>query len=186
MSQHIPCFRLILATVFTTTLIGFCSLAWAERADIGRSAPTFNTTSLDGQPISLQGLRGRVVLIDFWASWCTPCREEFPELETLYRNLRQQGVEIVAISVDRDRENVDAFLAKHPVSFHIVHDPGKVLASQFSPRAMPTLYILDQSGVVRYVHLGFQRSYIQKYQEEIALLLNEGRSGKALRKEKIR
>src|SRR5574341_94605 len=81
--------------------------AWAERADVGRPAPTFEATTMTGQPLSLNELKGRVLLVDFWASWCEPCREEFPEFEAMYRDLRDRGVEIIAVSVDRKRENAD-------------------------------------------------------------------------------
>lgn len=129
---------------------------------------------MTGQPIALNDLKGRVLLVDFWASWCEPCREEFPEFEAMYRDLRERGVEIIAISVDRKRENAEAFLAKHPASFPVIHDPNRAIADRFKPRAMPTAYIIDQSGVVRFVHLGFQRSYLTTYREEITRLLAEG------------
>lgn len=148
--------------------------AWAERADVGRQAPAFEATTLAGQPIALGSLTGKVLLVDFWASWCDPCREEFPEFEALYKEFHDRGVEIVAVSVDRKRENAEAFLAKHPVTFAVVHDNDHAIADRFKPRAMPTAYVIDQAGVVRFVHLGFQRSYLAKYREEITRLLAEG------------
>jgi peroxiredoxin len=148
--------------------------AHAERADVGRQAPAFEATTLAGQPIAMADLKGRVLLVDFWASWCDPCREEFPEFEALYQEFRDRGVEIVAVSVDRKRENAEAFLAKHPVTFAVVHDDDHAIADRFKPRAMPTAYVIDQAGVVRFVHLGFQRSYLAKYREEITRLLAEG------------
>ena len=146
----------------------------AERADVGRQAPVFEATTLAGQPIAMADLKGRVLLVDFWASWCDPCREEIPELEVLYQEFRDRGVEIIAVSVDRKRENAEAFLAKHPVTFQVIHDKNRAIADRFKPRAMPTAYIIDQAGVVRFVHLGFQRAYLAKYREQIGLLLNEG------------
>ncbi len=148
--------------------------AWAERADVGRPAPMFEATTMTGQPLSLNDLRGRVLLVDFWASWCEPCREEFPEFEAMYRDLRDRGVEIIAVSVDRKRENAEAFLAKHPATFPVIHDPDRAIADRFKPRAMPTAYVIDQAGVVRFVHLGYQREYLAKYREEITRLLAEG------------
>ena len=148
--------------------------AWAERADVGRQAPAFEATTLAGQPIAMADLKGRILLVDFWASWCDPCREEFPEFEALYQEFRNRGVEIVAVSVDRKRENAEAFLAKHPVTFAVVHDNDHAIADRFKPRAMPTAYVVDQAGIVRFVHLGYQREYLAKYREEITRLLAEG------------
>lgn len=163
--------------IATAAILLVCLLAvpaHAERADVGRPAPTFEAATLAGQPLALADLKGRVVLIDFWASWCDPCREEFPELDALYREFREQGVEVIGVSVDLKRDNIDAFISKHPVAFPIIHDPKKAIADRFKPRAMPTAYLVDRAGVVRYVHLGYQRAYLEKYREEIRLLLREG------------
>ena len=164
-----------MTTIAAILLIGLLAVpAFAERADVGRQAPAFDAVTLAGQPIAMADFKGRVVLVDFWASWCEPCREEFPEFESLYQEFRDRGVEIIAVSVDRKRENAEAFLAKHPVTFAVVHDKDRAIADRFKPRAMPTAYIIDQAGVVRYVHLGFHRAYLAKYREQIGLLLNEG------------
>ena len=156
------------------TLAILSAPAHAERADVGRQAPAFEATTLAGQPIAMADLKGRILLVDFWASWCDPCREEFPEFEALYQEFRNRGVEIVAVSVDRKRENAEAFLAKHPVTFAVVHDNDHAIADRFKPRAMPTAYVVDQAGIVRFVHLGYQREYLAKYREEITRLLAEG------------
>ncbi len=164
-----------MTTVVAILFLGLLAVpAHAERADVGRPAPAFEAVTLDGRPLALAGLKGKVLLIDFWASWCEPCREEFPEFEAMYKELRDRGVEIIAISVDRKRENAEAFVAKYPASFPVIHDPNRAIADRYKPRAMPTAYVVDQAGVVRFVHLGYQREYLAKYREEITRLLAEG------------
>lgn len=165
---------LFFLSLFVLAAVFFPKGVFAKRAAVGRPVPPFEAVLLDGKSIGASQLKGRVVLIDFWASWCDPCREEMPELNTLYRELKAKGVEIIGVSIDRDRENVDAFLKKHPVLFPVIHDKDKDIADDFKPRAMPTAFILDQEGVVRHVHLGYKKSYLQKYRDEIEILLKNG------------
>jgi len=152
--------------------------ASARRAAVGRPAPVFEVLTLDGKTTGIEHLKGRVVLIDFWATWCEPCLEELPELNVLYKDFKAQGLEILAISVDRERENIEKFLKEFPLDFPVIHDKGKKIANRFKPRAMPTAFIVDQEGIVRYVHLGFKTSFIQKYRDQIGTLLKNGAQGK--------
>lgn len=166
--------KLYFLPIFFLAVLFFADPALAKRAAVGRALPPFQATTLHGKAIDLDALKGRVVLIDFWATWCEPCREEFPELDALYQEFQGQALEIIGISVDLKRENIDEFLSKHPVSFPVVHDKGKKISSKFKPRAMPTAFIVDQAGIVRHVHLGYKKSYLQKYREEITALLKNG------------
>ncbi|MFZ5862087.1 MAG: TlpA family protein disulfide reductase [Nitrospirota bacterium] len=165
--------RALLIAVIAVVVLA-AAPARAERADVGRAAPLFEAKTLAGQPVALADLKGKVLLMDFWASWCEPCREEFPEFEAMYKEFRDRGVEIVAVSVDRKRENALEFVAKHPVTFTVVHDQDRSIADRYKPRAMPTAYVIDQKGMVRFVHLGYQKSYLAAYREEITKLLAEG------------
>ncbi len=145
----------------------FCASALhAEPADIGENFPDF---SLPGVPASL---RGKVVLVDFWASWCGPCQASFPALDRLYKTHRQDGFIVVGISVDEDSAAMKRFLDRHPVSFPVALDKDHKIAAQVQPKTMPTSFVLDRKGVVRFIHNGFYGAETEKaLASEIAQLL---------------
>ena len=120
-------------------------------------APEIGLPDLAGTPVRLSALRGRVVLVDFWATWCTPCRASLPHYVALKRRLASRGFELVAITVDEQRENVDAFVRTHGLEvLRVVHDAKGQVAGRYQPAKMPTAYLLDTKGVVQHVYEGFQ------------------------------
>ena len=122
-----------------------------------------NTTSilehtlsgLDGAPLETDALRGKVLLVDVWATWCPPCLLALPAYAKLHRELGPQGFEVVAINVDEDRDLVERFLTEHPLEFRIAWDPKGVWPERLDLRTMPTSYLVDRDGVIRHVHAGF-------------------------------
>jgi peroxiredoxin len=137
----------------------------------GARAPEIGLRDLDGHSVTMAGLRGKVVLVDFWASWCEPCAAEMPVLERLHQQYRSQGFTVVGVSQDRDVANVRQFLGRHDVSFPIVHDAAHQVAGRFSPPRMPSSYLVDRNGVVRYVHQGFRASDARTLEAEVRRLL---------------
>jgi thiol-disulfide isomerase/thioredoxin len=99
-----------------------------------------------GKPFALASLRGRVTLVDFWASWCGPCRKSFPALDQLHTRYRGQGLEVVGVSLDEDPAAADRFLENVPVGFRIARDPSGLLAQRFRIASMPTTVLLDREG----------------------------------------
>jgi len=136
-------------------------------------APKLQLMDPDGTPTSLAALRGRVVLVDFWASWCAPCKASFPLLDAIHRDLHEKGVDVLAINVDERRRDMDAFLADRTHAMPVLVDPRGIAAKAFSVQAMPTSFILDRLGRIRFTHTGYTASTIQRYREEIAVLLAE-------------
>ena len=131
----------------------------AGGGDVGKPAPDLVVERLDGKPLALSSLRGKVVLLDVWASWCPPCLKELPMLDAMAKRLRSRGVEIVAVSVDQKRANVVKFLDSQPRwSLTIAHDPRQQIADTLQPEKMPTSYAIDRAGVIRYVNGGFEPS----------------------------
>jgi thiol-disulfide isomerase/thioredoxin len=123
---------------------------------VGSPAPELTVVSLAGKPIELSRYRGKVVLLDVWASWCGPCKQELPVLDDLAKRLRGDGVEVLAVSVDQERANVVKFLKARPRwSLTIAHDPKGAIADRLAPEKMPTSYVIDREGIVRYVNAGF-------------------------------
>lgn len=107
------------------------------------------------EPLDLSALRGQVVYLDFWASWCAPCRQSFPWMNHLQSELRQDGLVVIAVNVDRERADAERFLSAHPADFRIVFDPRGELPEKFGVRGMPTSFLIDRSGQVRLRHDGF-------------------------------
>jgi len=151
----------------------FVLAATASAVDVGGRAPEIGVNDLNGRPVRIASLRGKVVLVDFWASWCAPCRQEFPVLERLHRTYASQGLAIVGVSVDNDVANVRSFLRRNSASFLIAHDPRKVAAARYGGTAMPSSYIIDRRGIVRHYHAGFRASDAATIEREVQALLRQ-------------
>ncbi len=121
----------------------------------GKPAADFSLSDASQKTIKLGELRGKVVLIDFWASWCEPCLRELPELEKLHKQLAGRGVVVIGINIDRERKNADELIARLKLSFPSLYDPKGQVAELYDPPKMPTSYVVDQQGVVRLVSEGF-------------------------------
>jgi thiol-disulfide isomerase/thioredoxin len=161
----------LLATALSFALVLPAGLASALEA--GGRQPEIGLTDLRGSRIDLASLKGKVVIIDFWASWCAPCKEEMPVLERLYKKYKDRGFVVVGISVDQELANVRSFLKQLPVSFPIVHDADHKVADRFKPPRMPSSYVVDRKGIVRYVHAGFRSEDGAKLEAEVQALLGK-------------
>lgn len=120
----------------------------------GQPAPTFELPRLDGgAPVSLEGLRGRVVLLNFWATWCGPCEAEMPAMQRLHTALAGPDFELLAVSVDAGREEVDAFRKRLGLGFPILLDPEKRVSSRYQSHRFPESYLIDRDGriLARYI-----------------------------------
>jgi thiol-disulfide isomerase/thioredoxin len=123
---------------------------------VGAPVPAIKVESLAGKRIDVSSYRGRVLLLDVWASWCGPCKQELPMLDAMARRLKPQGIDVLAVSVDQERANVDKFLKGHGRwALTIAHDPAGAIAERLQPDKMPTSYVIDRAGIVRYVNAGF-------------------------------
>ncbi len=145
------------------------AVAHALRA--GQAAPEIGLVDQAGRRVDLASLRGKVVLVDFWASWCAPCREELPVLERLYRAHAAEGLVIVGVNVDQSASNMTRFLERNPVTFPVVHDDDHAVAERYEPTTMPSSYLIDRQGVVREVHRGFRAADAAELESEIRALL---------------
>lgn len=150
-----------------------CIANVALAAEEGEQAPDFTLPSIhaDQPEISLQGLRGKTVYVDFWASWCAPCLKSLPLYNTLYHKYKDQGLEIVAINVDNPIEDGLDFLLDTPLDFLIPADPDGETAELFEVIGMPTSYLIAPDGTIELVHMGFRDGDIELIEEEITRLL---------------
>ena len=123
------------------------------------------------QQLDLSDLQGQAVYVDFWASWCGPCRQSLPLYESLYQEFSPQGFTIVAINLDEDEQDAEKFLQKHPVSYTVLLDPHGSAAAAWEIRVMPTSFLLDRDGNVVKEYAGFQPSHIADIRNDIQTLL---------------
>lgn len=157
--------------VLSAALLLLSASPLARALEVGTSPPEINLTALDGKKVSLAALRGKVVIVDFWASWCAPCKEEMPVLESLYKRFGDKGLVVLGVSVDNDRKNAKSFIDGLKVSFPVVHDADKAIAGKFKPPRMPTSYVIDKAGKVRFVHAGFRKDDAKELEEQVVSLL---------------
>ena len=159
--------RLVAALAFS-----FAPLVAAVEA--GMPAPSVSLAALEaGSPLSMASLKGSVVYVDFWASWCVPCRLSMPALDDLYRRNKSRGFTVVGVNKDASVADARRFLAKVPVTFALAQDPADAAARGFDVKAMPSGYLVDRKGVVRHVHRGFTDETRAQLEREIDSLLEE-------------
>ncbi|NOT83264.1 MAG: TlpA family protein disulfide reductase [Methylococcaceae bacterium] len=126
-------------------------------AETERKAPSCALTSMDTlQRYDLQKFQGKVVYVDFWASWCPPCVKSFPFLNDLEHDFKDQGLQVIAINLDEALQDAKDFLAKQPANFTLALDTSKQCAQAFGVMAMPSSYLIDRKGIIRHTSLGFR------------------------------
>jgi len=130
-------------------------------------APAFTLPGLKGD-VSLGSLRGKTVLVDFWASWCGPCRQSFPWMNGLEKRYGDKGLAIVAVNLDKDREFADNFLAEVPALFTVAFDPSGKIAERYKVKAMPTTFLISADGRVLATHTGFDAKHASDFEAQIA------------------
>jgi peroxiredoxin len=138
-------------------LLGALALSSLAYAGVGKGqrAPEFALGSLKGQKVALSELRGKVVLIDFWAQWCEPCKKELPQLEKLSKEYAGKGVVILAVNIDKQRENAERMAKQLGLTLDVLLDPAGSVAASYDLPKMPTSFVVDKKGIVRYVNEGF-------------------------------
>jgi cytochrome c biogenesis protein CcmG, thiol:disulfide interchange protein DsbE len=123
--------------------------------------------------LDLTAYRGKVVYVDFWASWCAPCKQSFPWLDVLARAYAPQDFVVIGVNVDKDRDRAAKFLDATPADFSIVYDPKGELATAYKVAGMPTGILIDRAGHVRFQHAGFSEKQKELYEEQLHTLLAE-------------
>lgn len=136
--------------------------------------PLCALTDQDGMPTEdWQSMKGQVIYIDFWASWCPPCIKSFPFMNQLTEDFQARGLQVVGVNLDEKKSEADAFLEQFPTQFTVMFDPDKSCAEDFNVIAMPSTYIIDKRGFVRHIHRGFRPGETEAMRELIEALLEE-------------
>jgi thiol-disulfide isomerase/thioredoxin len=154
------------------------SLFWVRTAaalELGDAAPALSAPGVDGTAVELQSLRGQVVYVDFWASWCAPCLQAMPALDALYVRYREQGFTVLAVNVDTERRAAQRLLDRVDVSYPVVFDPEGTWPAAFALPAMPSGYLFDRDGVVRYIKSGYRTSDLPTIEAQILRELEKPR-----------
>jgi peroxiredoxin len=161
--------------IFIGAFMALLSTQAAIALEAGSKAPDCALTAIgDGQQkYSLNQYQGKVLYIDFWASWCVPCAKSFPFFNQLHTDLAGRGLQILAVNLDENPGDAQDFLAKLPVNFMVAADNDKQCANAFTVTAMPSSYLIDRKGVVRHVHLGFRPGEAEELQALLMTLLAE-------------
>ena len=158
-----------LLSVFALLLFTLTATAFAEE-----TAPEFSLPGVNAQgDVKLSDFKGRVVYLDFWATWCPPCRKSFPWMNSLQERYKDQGLSIVAVGVDRKRELIEEFLKQMEPGFTVVQDDKGVIAKAYKLRGMPTSYLIDRNGNIVLTHMGFRTRDKEKLETEIKTLLEK-------------
>lgn len=160
---------LALAVVATIAI----PLQAADRAMVNGSLPDVALTDGAGSVHRLSDYKGQVLLIDFWASWCIPCKASFPQLDALHKEFKDKGVTVLAVNLDEQRKAADLFLSTRPHTMPVVFDPAGSAAETFGLKGMPSSVIVDRKGIIRFIHMGYTEKTLAQYRVEIAQLLGE-------------
>ena len=159
----------IIALVFSV----FAASSLASSGMEGQPAPDFALKSSTGENLRLSEYRGDVVMINFWATWCGPCRQEMPLLDALYSRYQRVGFSLLGVNIDDDSRRAMQMIEELGVSFPVLFDARKEVSKLYEVEAMPVTVIVDREGNVRYIHHGYKPGYEDKYLDQIRSLLRE-------------
>jgi len=151
----------------------FAASSLASSGLAGQPAPDFALKSSSGENLRLSEYRGDVVMINFWATWCGPCRQEMPLLDELYSRYQRVGFNLLGVNIDDDSSRAMDMINELGVSFPVLFDATKEVSRLYQVDAMPVTVIVDREGNIRHVHQGYKPGYEQKYLDQIRALLRE-------------
>ena len=163
----------IKSTLMGLALSVFAATSLASSGLEGQQAPDFALKSSTGENLRLSEYRGDVVMINFWATWCGPCRQEMPLLDELYTRYQRVGFNLLGVNIDDDSRRAMQMVDELGVSFPVLFDARKEVSKLYDVDAMPVTVLVDREGNVRHVHHGYKPGYEEKYLDEVRSLLRE-------------
>jgi len=152
-------------------VLGIAGSAHGKMPDIGSVAPDFTLRSSTGKNLKLSEYRGQVVMINFWATWCAPCRQEMPHLNRLYEQYRKAGFMLLGVNIDDNPKAAQAMAEQLGVRFPVLYDTTKQVSQRYDVDAMPSTVIVDRDGKVQYLHRGYRSGTEQKYEAKVREIL---------------
>ncbi len=165
--------RRVWLAIFLLSLSLAGNIDHAEGGSKPQHAADFTAKSLSGENIKLSELRGKVVLVNFWATWCTPCKKELPYFNRLYAKYKNVGLKVLGVNLDKVRSKAVRMSSAMGLSFPVLLDPAGRVSGLYRIRSMPTTYVVAKDGTVRHIHWGFGPDEPARYEAEIRNLLKE-------------
>jgi len=162
-----------LSRLLMACLVSLMCVSLAGAAAVKGPAPNFTLKSMNGKNLKLSEMTGNVVLINFWASWCGPCREEMPLLNALHKKYAPLGFTVWGVNVEEQLDGARGFLSNVPVDFPILLDNENKVSKQYKVVAMPTTVVVDRDGNMRYLHEGYKPGDEKKYRKMVKKLVRE-------------
>jgi peroxiredoxin len=149
---------------------GKSEISCKGKPEVGKNASTFSLSSVNGG--NKMGVeKGKVTIVDFWATWCEPCKKSFPKYQELYVKYKASGLEIVAVSVDDEKKEIPDFIKTYGAKFPVGWDEGHKIADCYKPPNMPSAYVIDKNGIIKHVHNGYHDGEEKELEKEIKALL---------------
>lgn len=159
-----------LATCALIALAGLYISTPALALDVGSQAPDFELPSAQ-EPVKLSKIQGKVIYLDFWASWCGPCGESFPWMNAMQEKYKQKGLQVIAINLDAKNDDAQKFLAQHSAKFTVLFDSKGVTPRQYGVKGMPTSFLISKDGKVLSQHKGFNNADRVELEQKIMAAL---------------
>lgn len=162
--------------IFKKLILVTCLLGFAlplQAGELNKPAPDFTLKSLDGNNLKLSEQAGNVILLNFWASWCGPCRKEMPLLNELHNKYQPLGFSVIGLNVEQDTQLAEKFIRERAVDFPILFDPANSVSKKYDVVAMPTTVMIDRNGNMRYLHKGYKEGDEKQYRSMIKQLVRE-------------
>ncbi|NVJ61709.1 MAG: TlpA family protein disulfide reductase [Gammaproteobacteria bacterium] len=161
----------LLKSILTVTVLVFSLSSLAK--EVKEPAPDFTLKSMSGENVKLSELRGNVVMINFWASWCGPCRQEMPLLDDFYKKYNKLGFVLLGVNVEEDSSKAAGYLKEVPVSFPILYDNTNKVSKMYDIDAMPSTVLVDREGNMRFLHRGYKPGDENEYKRLMKKLMRE-------------
>ena len=162
-----------LRSILVAGLLCLFGLNLADAASVSGPAPNFTLKSLSGKNLKLSEMTGNVVLINFWASWCGPCRQEMPLLNDLHNKYESLGFTVIGVNVEEQSDAARGFISDYPVDFPILLDNNNQVSKLYNVVAMPTTVVVDRDGNLRFLHKGYKPGDEQEYRKMVKTLIRE-------------
>ncbi len=159
--------------LFALTMLFVAAASRAAMPAIGSMAPNFTLKSSAGRNVKLSEHRGEVIMLNFWATWCGPCRQEMPLLNRIHEHYRKAGFTLLGVNIDDRPEAARDMAKKLGIAFPVLFDTEKRVSRLYDVNAMPSTVLIDRDGRVRHIHLGYRAGYEDKYESQIRELLKQ-------------